>query len=163
MSHELRSVVETHVVRRPVYEGQWLQHIDDAVGVDGPTSIASASRVNSSITLSILMVRPSVVVSNQKSIAQMTFGRIGDGQARLDPAISTNSTGLLRACACLNPLDQAATAFGDALWVLLRVTLSSVGFLPGTTHVSVVELHGLGHHSPLPDDASIAALADKTR
>lgn len=52
----------------------------------------------------------------------------------------------LGARACLNPLDQATTAFSDALWILLGVTLGSVGFLPGATHVSIVELHGLGHH-----------------
>ena len=42
------------------------------------TSIACASRVNSSITLSIFKMRPPAVVSNGKSIAQITFGRIGD-------------------------------------------------------------------------------------
>lgn|GEM_PF-7053030 len=41
------------------------------------TSIARASRVNSSITLRVFNVRPSAVVSNWKSIAQITFGRIG--------------------------------------------------------------------------------------
>ncbi len=69
----------------------------------------------------------------------------------------------LRARACFNPLDQAATAFGDALGVLLRVTFGCVSFLPGATHVSVVKFHGLGHQSPLSDDASIAALPDRTR
>ena len=34
--------------------------------------------MNSSITFSIFKVRPSAVVSNWKSIAQITFGRIGD-------------------------------------------------------------------------------------
>jgi len=33
--HELGAVVEAHVVRRPVFEGQAIQDIDDAVGVDG--------------------------------------------------------------------------------------------------------------------------------
>jgi hypothetical protein len=42
------------------------------------TLIARPSRVNSSITFNIFKVRPSAVVSNWKSIAQMTFGRIGD-------------------------------------------------------------------------------------
>ena len=41
-------------------------------------SIARHSRVNSSMTFSIFRVRPSAVVSNWKSIAQITFGRIGD-------------------------------------------------------------------------------------
>jgi len=68
----------------------------------------------------------------------------------------------LSARACLNPLDHAATAFCDALGIPFRVTLGSIGFRPGTTHVSVVKLHSLCHHSPLPDDASIAALPDKT-
>jgi hypothetical protein len=52
-------------VRRPVREGQAIQHIDDAVGVDGAIDlVASASRVNSSITFNIFNVRPSAVVSN---------------------------------------------------------------------------------------------------
>jgi hypothetical protein len=69
----------------------------------------------------------------------------------------------LRARASLNPFDQAATAFCDALGILLGIPLGSIGFFPGTTHIGVVELHSLRHHSPLSDDASIAALPDKTR
>jgi len=55
----------------------------------------------------------------------------------------------LRARACLNPLNQAATAFCDALGILLGVTLGGIGFRPGATHIGVVELHSLRHHSPL--------------
>lgn len=51
----------------------------------------------------------------------------------------------LGACACLNPFDQAATAFSDTLRILVRVTLGGVSFRPGATHVSVVKLHGLRH------------------
>jgi hypothetical protein len=62
-----------------VSEGQAIQDIDDAVGVDAAINLdRSASRVNSSITFNIVSVRPSALVSNWKSIAQMTFGRIGD-------------------------------------------------------------------------------------
>jgi hypothetical protein len=69
----------------------------------------------------------------------------------------------LRARACLNPLDQATTAFCNALRMLLCVTLGGIGFFPGTTHIGVVELHNLRHHAPLSDDASITARPDKTR
>ncbi len=65
--------------------------------------------------------------------------------------------------ACLNPLDQATTAFCDALRILLRGTLGGISFFPGTTHIGVVERHSLRHHSPVSDDASIAGLPDKTR
>jgi len=41
------------------------------------TSMARASRVNSSITLSSLSSLPSLVWSNWKSRAQITSGRIG--------------------------------------------------------------------------------------
>jgi hypothetical protein len=59
-------------------EGQPNQDIDDAsVSMPRSTSIASASRVDS-IPSNIFKVRPSAVVSNWKSIAQITFGRIGD-------------------------------------------------------------------------------------
>lgn len=78
------------------------------------------------------------------------------------PAVGKESV-KLRARACLNPLDQATTAFCDALGILLRIPLSGIGFRPGATHIGIVELHSLRHHSPLSDDASIAALPDKTR
>jgi hypothetical protein len=75
--HELGAVVEAHVVRRPVFEGQTIQDIDDAVDVDGPIDF-DRERVNSSITFNIFTVRPSAAVSNWKSLAQITFGRIVD-------------------------------------------------------------------------------------
>lgn len=37
--HELRTIVEAHVVRRSVLEGQAIQDIDDAVSVDGTIDV----------------------------------------------------------------------------------------------------------------------------
>jgi hypothetical protein len=45
--------------------------------MDRSTTMAGHSRVNSSMTLSSLMVRPSMVTSNWKSMAHRAFGRIG--------------------------------------------------------------------------------------
>lgn len=36
MRDELRPVVETHIVRRPMRERQTVQDVDDTGGVDGP-------------------------------------------------------------------------------------------------------------------------------
>lgn len=50
----------------------WLGHNDVAIMKKSPPT-----RVNSSMMLSIFNVRPSAVVSNWKSIAQIRLGRIG--------------------------------------------------------------------------------------
>ena len=73
-----QAVVKTRIVRRPCVSARRSKTVDDTGGVDGPIHLdGEASRVNSSITLGILRVRPLAVVSNW-SIAQITFGRIGD-------------------------------------------------------------------------------------
>jgi hypothetical protein len=50
---------------RHVLDGEAVQHVDDAVGVDAAVDLdGEPSRVNSSITFNIFRVRPSAVVSN---------------------------------------------------------------------------------------------------
>jgi hypothetical protein len=48
-----------------------------SASMERSTSLARASRVNSSMTLRILSIRPSLVWSNWKSRTHTTFGRIG--------------------------------------------------------------------------------------
>lgn len=90
-----------------------------------------------------------------------TDGSLSSALTLANDASYKRYIGALPARARLNPLDEAAAAFGKALWILLRGTLSGVGFRPCTTHISIVELHSLCHHPPLSDDASITALPDK--
>lgn len=63
--HELRAVVEPHVVRRPVGESQSIQHLDDTVGADAAINLDRERFTGElSITFNIFKMRPSAVVSN---------------------------------------------------------------------------------------------------
>ena len=48
-----------------------------SASMERATSVARASRVNSSTTFRILSILPSLVWSNWKSMAQTTLGRMG--------------------------------------------------------------------------------------